>query len=264
MRRKRRSRGTWFPVLGTGVGEDDSVSGLAGSIPINADGTSNIVISPLTFDDPQEDTEATRESQLTEFIGQEYILHSVIGNLLASRTALASGNTNSFATPAVLLVGGLFVARSADDTGQTTDSLPIGATTLAELRVNYSPLSGQTIREPWIWRRAWILGRTPKVNSATGNVLADTGQGAVPFREGFYGDGFPPTTAGYSGLQSGPFFKTKTRRRVRQDERLWLALGAMTYPLGMNVPGGIDLAVDFYLDYRIYGQLVRAHNRSAF
>lgn len=262
MRRKRQRRGTWFPTLGTGINEGaDSVSGISASIPLLTTGLTNAAIVPITFDDPQEDKEATPESQLLEFVGQEYILHSIIGSFLASYSCNpAGGSFNDI--PAALVVAGFFVARSADDAGGTTDTLPIGAATVQEIRDNYSPLSGQTIREPWIWRRAWILGQSWPRQTANGFPIAGAplvGTGVV----GSNGQAFPSSTAGYASLASGPFFRTKTRRRVRQDERLWFSVAAVNWPLE-TLSAGQTNQVDFYLDYRIFGDLVKAKNRSAF
>lgn len=232
-------------------------------MPVLATGEVNSFIQPITFDDPQEDPEATRESQLTEFIGQEYILHSIVGSVFAARSAINSDGTNSSGVAAVLVWAGFFVARSASDSGQTTDSLPIGAASLSEQLENYAASSGSTIREPWIMRRAWVLGRGRKYDTTTGNPFVTTAS-PTAFREGYDGADFPPTTAGYSGLRSGPFFQTKTRRRVRQDERLWFHMSCCYFPLGREGTTGIDVYVDWYLDYRIFGQLVKAVNRSAF
>lgn len=264
MRRKRRNRGTWFPTLGTGLNEGaDHVPGLSGQFDVPTNGTKNSFCVPLTFDDPQEDDEAVPEAQLTEFVGQEYILHSIIGNIFASHKVVAQQDDTSEG-PAALLSCGFFVARSADDAGATTDSLPIGASSLALLNVNYSALSGTTIRNPWIFRRTWILGRGRGLSTTTGFPFVETTAAAATAIYNSSGHDFPPTTAHYNGLNAGAFFKTKSRRRVARDERLWFTASACNWPLDLTQNINTISQIQYYLDYRIFGALVKARNRSVF
>lgn len=249
MRRKRRNKGTWFPILGTGLpGANDDIS--ARDFIINvAGGGQQTVVAPLTYDVPSEgDTVGADDpGVLAGIVGQEYFLRRLVGKLHVSCDVIAS---STGAGAAYLVGAGFFVARAADADAGGGPNLPIGAAGAAELLENYSPLHHNTIREPWIWRRTWILGTT------VGDSLASD-----PFSS--YNIHGPHNNAGYPGVLDGPHVDAKTARRVALDERLWFALGCVPLQLGV-APSTLQGGINAILDIRAFAQLTRARNRGVF
>lgn len=245
--RKRRQRVTWFPNTGTHPSEASAVSGIAFALNYTDAPTNLTGVLPLTFDYPQEgsDLDPTVDS-LSEIVGSEYILKRVVGKMFVHlETSLEDQ-----ATEAILFGAGLFVARADSINGPNGANSPIG--TPAQIDSNYGPLAVDTVREPWIWRRTWILGNSSAiVHQTTGGIVPGTA--AL----------FPPTTAGYGSVADGPHVDAKVQRRVSQDDRLWLAVSARKYPLSAVDPQ-FAVNVRGYFDYRILGSLRKAKNSSAF
>lgn len=270
MRRKRRKRGTWFPVLGTELGDNDTTTLAYVTMVVPEDGTQTVVVAPITFDDPQDTNEMSVEDPLVLMMGNEYILNSIVGKIFASPRTPGSLNATQLydaITVPIVVKSGLFVARAEDDAVNSSgDALPIGAKTLDATISNYSPLSINTVREPWIWQRTWILNCTEEVVRGAGAVGPTTSeiQGYTAFAEKRAWGRFPPTTAAYHSLNEGGHIHTKTKRRIRQDERLWWAAACHTWPPQQELTTGTVINLDVGLDVRIHAGLVKAHNRSAF
>lgn len=244
-KRRRREAVTWFPNIGTHPAEADAISSLAFTLTAN-NNTENITgVLPLTFDYPQEgnDLDPTVDG-LSEIIGSEYICKRIVGKLFAY--AQGDADTNN---EAILFGAGIFVARADPITGPNGANSPIGR--VNEIDDNYGPLSMDTTREPWMWRRTWILG-----NQTYATVRANAGLNA---RAAVY----PYSTAGYGSMSDGPHVDVRVKRRVGQDDRLWLALSIRPYPLAST---GLASPVDVkgLFDYRILGSLRKAKNSSAF
>lgn len=271
-KRRRRAGGTWFPNLGT-VGpegdQDDDDYGrffsltLAGGGPGGLGAQSSTVFLDLTFDNPIEDeaqSQTDTRTSLADLIGSEYILKRIVGKLFVSADSqVQSLGGGSYL--AALITAGFFVARAEDSSDETIgDPRPIGAETLDEARENYSPAVVSTIREPWIWRRRWILGNAKRRADAGTSDTTVAQSGLVEY---------PSTTAGYGDIMSGPFIDAQTIRRVSQDDRLWFSMGARLLGGDFANPfGSVDtiqaMTLQVHLDYRIFGRLVKAQNRGAF
>lgn len=259
-RARRRRKGTWFPNLGTaGPGEeiDDDDLGVWGSVPVGAVGlgnnfTTTTLVVPLTFDAIEEDNLDEQTDRLGDIIGSEYMLRRIVGDLYVARSFARDANAAG-GPPAIKVSAGFFVARQADST-QSLDQ-PIGSNTASELRENYSPSQASIVREPWIWRKTWILGRS--------TFTATVGAVPAPFS-------FTENNVNYNGALSNSRVDAKTIRRVRQDDRLWFAIAARglnanwANPFVNEVLATGAATVEFHLDYRLFGTLMRAKNRGAF
>jgi len=277
--RRRRSRGTWFPVIGTQPSEELSYAPIRLSLAVPAaDGFEQVVtgIVPVTFDEPQEGEDLVPGADaLSEILGNEYILKRIVGKCFVSRTYIAARDSQSQAEQflqdwPLLLVGcGFFVARAQDSQDPGGQALPIGTTgnsAINEEKIweNYSPLALSTIREPWIWRRTWLLGN-PAID-AINQTLIQTVSNNAAYRG--YSVDYPSNNVAYGSVLDGPHLDSRVKRRVGQDDRLWFAVGVK--PLNNINPvvstGDIvsDTHVDILLDYRIFGSLRKAKNRSAF
>lgn len=257
--RRRRTRGTWFPTIGTQLGETDAtVNGRAFALACTASEITTI-ITPLTFDTPQEgDNLSEPSSTLADVVGSEYILQRIVGKCFIERQATLTGGVDDL-QEAVLVGAGFFVARANDTSVGGGSTTPIGSATVAERRDNYSPLETDTVREPWIWRRTWILGTA----GAQIPVQADVaGGGSIPFTVQQSNRAYPVSTALYGSVLDGPHIDSKVKRRVSQDNRLFFAVSATPFPLDSLITTA--LVVSGYLDYRLFGSLRKARNTSAF
>lgn len=262
MARRRRRRGVWFPNLGTlgpNADPDDDDPGLWGSLVVGGEvspAATNLIILPLTFDEAREDEELEADTTLADFLGSEYIIDRILGNLYVARQTVASSNV----APGVKITAGIFVARQEDSTfaAAAEGALPIGTQTLAEARENYSPMTNSTIREPWMWRRTWILGNTGAQanNDPTSTVLTQNVQN------------FPATTVGYTGMLTGPYVDVKSKRHVRQDDRLYFIISARQLSNNWIAPfdeaNTTQIVINFHLDYRLFGRLVKAKQTGSF
>lgn len=245
MRRRRRSRGTWFPTLGQAVGGETSENDITGrAIELDLDDSQGSIVTAtydLTYDFPHEPTDAAQTTSLSDIIGSEYTLQRIVGKIFL-QYARGADNDNQFAA---YVAAGFFVAR-ADDAGEK----PIGEGSLAFEDFNraYSPLEVHTAREPWIWRRSWVLADAPTSQAAI--------NGSLPIA--------PKTTMNYGSVADGPHIDSKVKRRIGQDDRLYFAVSACVYPPGTYAEGAHFGKVEGFLDYRIFGSLRKAKQRSAF
>lgn len=258
---RRRRRGTWFPNLGTagieGAVEDDD-SGLFAElvIPVGSSQSSVIFITDLTFDSPVEEealSEGANKKTLADIIGSEYILKRIVGKIFLGLDLITqTGATHP--AQGVTVTCGFCVAREQDNQLGLANPSPIGASNTTEARQNYSPASVSTVREPWIWRRRWILGQAG-ISFGSANAFAQAQ--------------FPQTNAQYGSVMDGPHIDAKTIRRVSQDDRLWFVAtarnlgGNFADPFG-SVDVDIDTHIKLHLDYRLFGSLVKSRNHGAF
>jgi len=262
MRRKRKSRGTWLPLLGTVVGESGE-EGIALSsqfaVDVPSSGAAGLGIVPLTFDYPQEypDLNTTADT-LSEIAGSEYIIKRILGScLVTARLPYDAGNDDG--NDAIAVSAGFFVARAgAQNQGPLGAEAPIGygADTVLADQEQYSPGHAATAREPWMWRRTWILGNARKAYFFNTQPSAgyDIGAGEA---------NFPPTNA-EQGIATGPSVDIKSRRRVKLDERLFFAVEARTWPLGTAQADALQNFAYVNLTIRLFGSLVKARGSGAF
>lgn len=257
MARRRRTRGAWFPTLGTTLfgNAEDNASGRAFSIA-TVNNNFFTAVTPLTFDVPFEgDFAIAGTDSLADILGSGYLLRRVVGKMFAQRISGLDAVTFSDDNPAVLFGAGLLVARANDAGSGGGRDTPIGSATQAELNANYNPLEIDCIREPWIWRRTWILGRSgSEFNVGTTQVPA-IGSGTTA--------AYPASTALYGSVMDGPHMDSKVKRLVTGDNRLWLALSTALFPFGATNTGE-TLLVTGYFDYRIYGSLRKPVKSGAF
>lgn len=270
---KRRRRYTWFPVVGTvGPGEaGDNFNQRFFTIDIAPNGASAVEISPVVPDVPSEGDEINVDApgQLVQAIGQEYVIERIVGKLFLTCQGPADDPPGTIFPKSLLVGAGFFVARASDADAGGGPNTPIGSATLTERVENYSPLSEDAIREPWMWRRVWILNtqRRPVIANGLGsifgptlNITAGTGLAVT--------GGAPTTNIEYGSALDGPHFDIKSVRRVGNDERLYFVIAGRT--LDATTPGfeqpntvGPNMLTGL-VDFRVLGQLRRAHNRSNF
>jgi len=246
--KRRRRKYTWLPVESREVGSEPyfNIAGVE-TFGIEVGPTPAMVtwaINPVDVPAEQGAWAGGNADglRLGDVLGSEYVLKRIVGKFHAglSQTTPVVGDS----APAALVAAGFFVARAAGE----DMSAPIGHTgDNLETFDNYSALAVDTTREPWIWRRNWILGN-PLSGSETGPYAAF--------------QGFPPTTAHYGSVLDGPHIDAKTGRRIGQDDRLWFQVTVVGYPFD---PDYNELTfLNFTLDYRLLGALRRARQTSRF
>lgn len=275
MARRRRRRPLWFPIIAAaGEGQDqDNFNSRPFALSVQPGGLSTVLVFPI-IPDKQVDGDTIAASvagQLIQHLGNSYELERIVGKLFLACSAPVDDVDTIF--PKTIQIGaGFFVARQADEQAGGGADLPIGAASQAELIENYSPLSEDTVREPWIWHRTWILstGRFSGNPNAGGNgfiwaanpLVAGTGfLDFVPL------PGAPRTNIG-QGLMDGPHVDARSGRRVGGDERLWFAVAVRTLDFVLdNSPNANAIATDAVkgvLQVRVLGFPRAARKRSAF
>jgi len=220
-----------------------------------------IGVIPLIFDYPQEADQWLEATVPLNFIvGSEYFLRRLVGKVFCEFDSVDYGVTGAtainLATPAALVTCGFFIARAEDASGGIAADTPIGFP--ADYLESYNPDIPGCIREPWLWRRQWILGN-PGLAAAIS--FGNAPVGTDPTRSAAM---YPPTTAGYGSVWDGPHLDAKTKRRVGNDDRLWWALSAQPYPRNPLGVSNTTFAIKAHLDYRVFGMLRKARNRGTF
>jgi len=251
MRRRRRSGGTWLPQPGTEVNDTILSAGIASTTTVPANGDAVCTVTALTFDEPSEGADVSRSLPLVSLVGDEYFLKRIVGKYHAfiSPSEVNGGDVANH-TAAVLVTAGFFVARAGDF--QDDNSIPIGG--LAALVRDYSPDQPNVIREPWIWRRSWLLGNAMQAREQ------ERGGGWVPGHQ--LASALPFSTGQYGSVADGPHIDAKTKRRVAQDQRLFFIVDVKNFPLGNDLNVGSTLR--WHLDYRLFASLRKARNRGVF
>jgi len=250
MRRKRRFKGTWLPNLGTlfTATPSDSQYSFVSSNNLTVGATDfnmATAIAPIVFDDPAEQSFSPSADSMADIIGSEYVLRRAVGKFHCAVQQI----TNP--APRNVLVGlGIFVARC----DATSPAVPIGET--ADYVVDYNPLSARAIREPWLFHRVWVLGN----QTATAGNPVGSGTAAMTNEPSF-----PKTTAEYNSVADGPHIDAKTIRRIRQDERLFYAVGAQRWsPTFAPTAVAVGIQVGWSLSLRLFGALRKARNSGTF
>lgn len=260
---RRRARGTWFPVISDNIGTEEGTDvpawGFSTSIDLDSSGVANPMagadIRPVTFDVPKENFEPSNvDESLNDIIGNEYFLRRIVGKF-AFTTA-----TSKYSM--LKVAAGFFVGRAGSD-GTLPNALnnanvalgPSSTPEDLEGWKDYSPLSASTIREPWIWRRTWLVEPTIEPQSQPVNYTLLNPRS------------LPASNTLYGSVLDGPHLDAKTKRRVTQDERLWFAWAACFFPYQPapdSEQNKVEASVIADLDIRIYASLRKARNRGVF
>lgn len=254
--RRRKQKYTWLPTLG-GLTTDGNptpstygTSYFSGVVQVNtaALGPTDLYVTPIVPDASFFVDEASEQGlslrDLTE--GQDWLLKRIVGKLFINIPPIV---TTVGQNPYIFTVGAGFFVGRADDTNPN-----IPDTNNAEI----DPLGSRNIRQPWIWRRTWLLrnsGAPPPTVPMGGWGVADSWlAGANVYLNG-------------GSEKDGPHIDSKIARRIRREERLWFVLNAY----GKNAVSNdiqVEYAgtspVEFTLDYRILGQMRRSTNKSTF
>lgn len=230
-KRTRRPRVSWFPVFGRTIDTFPTTMRAVDTIT-EGDGEHTVAVVPLTWDWPFDENVATQqETSLADFIGSAYLIRRIVGKIFCNYLDSGAG-------PEEVVAGaGIFAARA----DETNPLIPMGYATGGQ--ASYDPLNPFTMREPWIWRRTWIL-HSPANPGQVSNTRPP----------------YPPGNAYYGSVLDGPHVDAKTRRFVNDDNRLFLALSSHANQIQAVDPS----TVEWFFDLRMLGQLRRNRGTSTF
>lgn len=238
--RKRRKRGTWFPVLSfplTNFGPEATFD--IRDFYVSPTPSRNLIAIPV-IPDQTVDTEAATDAAFTlrdAVEGQSYVLDRLVGKIQWSVAQRAPSNETSSAWQNIICCTGFAILGVRNEIGdQGSPELP---------SAEWDPLLAANSDKPWIWRRTWVLA----------NNAAATGQFNDPLFSA------PANNAFFSSIQDGPHIDSKSKRRVGRNERLFMIHSVMP-------ADGQDLEVDdeaiarVNADLRVFGHLVKQRNTS--
>jgi len=241
-RRRRKPRVIWLPTFGgqNVDGEVDSdYTGIRGVLNVD---TEEIVWDafPLTFDysfdavSQQAYGAVGFPADLQSIVsGNEWKLRRIVGKafLWANADELDSPVVQA---PLVDCAVGFMVCNTLDDGSPTTDFTEV------------NPLAQESMEDPWIWRRRWLLNPYNLISQA--NPLND------PTISNFAYASLPGSNVGYGSAVDGPHIDQKTARRIHRGQRLFCVVATRPHLNALNA----DFAaygLQYLIDYRLLGSL---------
>jgi len=243
--RRRKPRVVWLPTFGHATSAFGEVAGGAAGISgqLNFD-TDEVIYDafPITFDQSKDpalvvtDTVtigATFAPSLHDIVsGNEYRLRRIVGKIFCGVTSDETDDPAQQSALADVAVG-FIVVRTDDDGAPTTDFTEV------------NPLQHQSMEDPWIWRRRWIL-------NPYGNVRqVDLANNALNL-PGFHM--YPGTNAGYGSVMDGPHIDQKTARVIHHQERLFCVIACRQWTWGGDQQNA-GMQLSYLLDYRLLASL---------
>lgn len=266
--RRRRARVTWLPINGiflTASGEFGS-SNITDQLDVPASGAPVTSINFITFDSPaafdSTSGNLTADSNLGDAIANEYIIRRIVGNIFVSFPWQKEDDNDPSKAQAINVTAGLFVARAESEAVATPQ--PISSGTEGARWNNYGSHALSTVREPWIWRRQWILGN-PAFRARNNAIAATPTTIATPAFDAIgLGSEYPSTNVEYAE-GSNQQINQKTIRRIRDDSRLWCVVSAFNTQnvFAVQTVGSLS-RINLTWDLRILGALRKAKNTGTF
>lgn len=226
--RRRRPRVLWLPnevAQGEGLPRVNYWASNINVLP--ALGAINTTILTLTVDYPAEAVQAAgpQPPSVADYTRSGYRLERLVGKFHAGmRQQIGDGQAVIYPSVAVLALG--FIVLRVDEL--------TGAPLRAATPDQYSPLVDDNERDPFIWRRTWVL-------------VDDLGSGTTTNAQNGLANA-PRSTDAYGSALDGPHIDTQTRRIIRDEERLFAVVS--TANLSFQV-GSAPNTIDFILDYRL-------------
>lgn len=235
--KRRKATVIWLPsVNASNSGAPQGPTAVQGTIPVPRIGdlsaaNTHTTIFALTADYGP-DVQAT--PSMADYEASGFRLRRIVGKFFAAMRQV-DDETNG-ATAAGLLGAGLIILR-VDSSGTPLEG---GSPN------HYSPLLTPNERDPWIWRRTWILA-----NGAAGHVGLSTGASGYAFIDGPFNN----YELAASSVDSA-HVDQKTARRVGPEERVFLVVSAQQ---PINTTFSSEGAIDFVFDYRMVASPTKAY-----
>lgn len=241
--RKRRPRVAWFPIFGAAPiteATSNPAPGLEQVFEVDNFVPNGDVVwdaTALTFDisegafAAQNDPNAKTLRDIIQ--GNEWRLRRIVGKAFIHVTSGTQGATAGTLADVAL---GFIVVKTDDDGNPTTDFSVV------------NPLAQDSMEDPWIWRRRWLL----QPSGLHYPTVPNTGD----LRNSYQYVQYPSTTAGYGSVMDGPHIDAKIGRRIHRSERLYSVLAARKWNPAIGTGTAVvDFRVTSLLDYRILGSL---------
>lgn len=237
--KRRRARVAWLPTFGVGDGSEIDGArspGIEGTL-LNSSGTTQDVVwdaFPLTYDagvDPEFFGPGAGLTLRDIMQGNEWGLRRIVGKIFIS--AQGQGGATPALNPAILAAFGFIVSKASDDGSPSTDFDLV------------NPLAVESMNDPWIWRRTWML--SPYGGPVVQGGTESYGPGLL---------GYPTTTSGYGSVADGPHIDSQVNRRIHTEERLMGVIAFRNYaPLQDESIAIPPTRIQYHLDYRLLGTL---------
>lgn len=225
--RRKRKRVLWLPNEVPQTEGQPRVNFVNGNINVLAVlGGINTVIHALTVDYPAEAIQAAgpQPPTVADYTRSGYRLERIVGKFHCGMSQLLGDGQVTFFPTSCLLALGFIVLRVDELTGA-----PLRAATPDQ----YSPLVDNNERDPFLWRRTWLLANDVGIPLATA---------VDPLSNG------PRANSDYGSTWDGPHIDTSSRRIIRDEERLFAVVSTANTS---KVTGSGPCRVDYLLDYRM-------------
>lgn len=248
--RRRKPRVAWLPTFGGLDSEDtelesDNWAGIRVQLNLLQDDPEldNIVWDafPLTFDSSESATATQADPSkvtLRDIVqGNEWRLRRIVGKAFVTT---AHGVQGATATTGIDVALGFIVSKTRDDGSPETDFNQV------------NPLAQNSMEDPWIWRRRWLL------HPAGGFVNTDNAELALDTRGDMRFWSLPKNNMQYGSVADGPHVDAKTARVIHRSERLYGVLAIRRYYADIGLVPETQLTdsqVNLFLDYRVVGSL---------
>lgn len=158
---------------------------------------------PLVKDEPQNITGTTET--LSDLEGSAYRLRRIVGKIFLQPQQIVT-NVSTAESLSFLVTAGIIVLR-VDSAGAI----------LSGTNNTYDPGSLDSTRDPWVWRRSWMLSNQAAI-LALNTAAADSVDTIFP----------SSNINGYGGgVADGPHIDAKTARVISDEERLFLCVSAV-------------------------------------
>lgn len=195
--RRRKPTVAWLPILGQNDGSTDGyLEDTLAFGPGVGDANTATQLHAIVPDYPAEAIGGAVET-LADLRGSGYRLRRIVGKFAVGVDRDGGDGGQTTYPEAVLVTAGYIILRVDTATGA-----PLQAATPR----NYSLLDPDNTRDPWIWRRSWVLGNPFGFAGAGGanTALAQS----------------PSTNTQFGSVSDGPHIDQSTARRVTLEERL--------------------------------------------
>jgi len=251
MQRRRRPKYTWMPTLGSRFNQDTFPGSTPNFLSLQLEPNANdaspptlargLVAQAIIPDFPVTVTDDTAGQYTLRDIteGQDWVLKRMVGK--AHIWAQAGEYIPTADWPMVYVSLGFFVARAQDDNPGDPDLE----------QTEFDPLNVDNIRQPWIWRRTWLLGNPVWTRTASAPIG---------------GFDFPTSNLEYGSVADGPHIDSKVSRRIMREQRLWVAASVMGILPGQGSVSNADPdpTINMLIDLRILGAMRKSKDRPAF
>lgn len=243
--RRRRQRVVWLPNIGspaysagqTSIGDSPSAIDSVVTVTIGG-GRIPTLEFPLFQDNPPDLTTQTGNAgnaaafareEINDMVEWGYRLRRIVGKLHIQVATPAGASAPTFETCGLRVTAGIIVRRVDPTTG------------LAVATAGQSnPSCIDTVRDPWIWRRAWTLSNAQLDHAQLTFPRALDTEAAIL--------ACPSSTTGYGSVLDGPHVDAKTARVVGPEERVFLDVAIRQAFADDGVPTDWDICT--YFDYR--------------